>query len=56
MTVAYDRSGLITLIPDRLDLGRVGIYPSPFYLSQEESIFIDLANDLSMKPGEISNL
>ena len=30
---------------DRLDLGRVGIFPSPQYLSQEASLFIDLAYD-----------
>ena len=30
---------------DRLDLGRVGIFPSSKYLSQEASLFIDLAND-----------
>jgi uncharacterized protein len=28
---------------DRLDLGRVGIFPDPQYLSNEASIFIDLA-------------
>jgi uncharacterized protein len=33
---------------DRLDLGRVGIYPSPQYLSQEASLFIDLAHDWSI--------
>ena len=32
---------------DRLDLGRVGIFPSPKYLSDEASIFIDLAYDWS---------
>ena len=32
---------------DRLDLGRVGIFPSPQYLSQEANIFIDLAYDWS---------
>ena len=32
---------------DRLDLGRVGIFPSAQYLSQEASIFIDLAYDWS---------
>lgn len=32
---------------DRLDLGRVGIIPSPQYLSDEASIFIDLAYDWS---------
>ena len=32
---------------DRLDLGRVGIFPSAQYLSQEASLFIDLAYDLS---------
>ncbi len=31
----------------RLDLGRVGIFPSPQYLSQEAHIFIDLAYDWS---------
>ena len=33
---------------DRLDLGRVGIFPSPQYLSQEASLFIDLAYDWSI--------
>lgn len=33
---------------DRLDLGRVGIFPSPQYLSQEASLFIDLAFDWSL--------
>jgi hypothetical protein len=28
---------------DRLDLGRVGIFPSPQFLSKEASIFIDIA-------------
>jgi uncharacterized protein len=32
---------------DRLDLGRVGIMPSPKFLSDEASIFIDLANSWS---------
>ena len=32
---------------DRLDLGRVGIFPSPKYLSQEAGLFIDLAYDWS---------
>ena len=32
---------------DRLDLGRVGIFPSPKFLSPEASIFIDLAYDWS---------
>lgn len=32
---------------DRLDLGRVGIFPSPKYLSQEANLFIDLAYDWS---------
>ena len=32
---------------DRLDLGRVGIHPSPKFLSSEASIFIDLAYDWS---------
>lgn len=32
---------------DRLDLGRVGIFPSQQYLSQEAGIFIDLAYDWS---------
>lgn len=34
---------------DRLDLGRVGIFPSPQYLSQEASLFIDLAHDWSIR-------
>jgi uncharacterized protein len=34
---------------DRLDLGRVGIFPSPQYLSQEASLFIDLAYDWSIR-------
>ena len=34
---------------DRLDLGRVGVFPSPQYLSQEANIFIDLAYDWSMQ-------
>lgn len=34
---------------DRLDLGRAGIFPSPEYLSQEASLFIDLANDWSIR-------
>lgn len=33
---------------DRLDMGRVGIFPSPQYLSQEASLFIDLAFDWSL--------
>jgi uncharacterized protein len=33
---------------DRLDLGRVGIFPSPKFLSQEASLFIDLAHDWSI--------
>jgi uncharacterized protein len=33
---------------DRLDLGRVGIFPSPQYLSHEASLFIDLAHDWSL--------
>lgn len=33
---------------DRLDLGRVGIIPSPQYLSDEASKFIDLAFDWSL--------
>lgn len=32
---------------DRLDLGRVGIFPSPQFLSQQASLFIDLAYDWS---------
>lgn len=32
---------------DRLDLGRVGIFPSPQFLSKEANIFIDLAYDWS---------
>ena len=35
---------------DRLDLGRVGIFPSAQYLSQEASLFIDLAFDWSTQP------
>ena len=34
---------------DRLDLGRVGIVPSALYLSDQASIFIDLAFDWSRK-------
>jgi uncharacterized protein len=34
---------------DRLDLGRVGIVPSAQYLSQEASLFIDLAYDWSIQ-------
>jgi uncharacterized protein len=34
---------------DRLDLGRVGIYPSSQYLSQEAALFIDLAHDWSIQ-------
>ena len=34
---------------DRLDLGRVGIFPSPKYLSQEAALFIDLAHDWSIR-------
>lgn len=34
---------------DRLDLGRVGIFPSPKFLSQEASLFIDLAHDWSIR-------
>lgn len=34
---------------DRLDLGRVGIFPSPQYLSQEASLFIDLAHNWSAR-------
>ena len=33
---------------DRLDLGRVGIFPSPEFLSPEAAIFIDLAHDWSL--------
>lgn len=33
---------------DRLDLGRVGIFPSPEFLSPEAAIFIDLAHDWSI--------
>jgi uncharacterized protein len=32
---------------DRLDLGRVGIFPSPQFLSSEAALFIDLAYDWS---------
>ena len=34
---------------DRLDLGRVGIFPSPQYLSGEASLFVDLAYDWSIR-------
>ncbi len=34
---------------DRLDLGRVGIFPSSQYLSQEASLFIDLAYGWSIR-------
>ena len=34
---------------DRLDLGRVGIFPSPKFLSQEATFFIDLAFAWSTK-------
>ena len=34
---------------DRLDLGRVGIYPCAQYLSQEAALFIDLAHDWSIR-------
>ena len=37
---------------DRLDLGRVGIHPSPKFLSPEASIFIDLAYDWSRGKDE----
>ena len=40
---------------DRLDLGRVGIFPSALYLSQEAALFIDLAHDWSIQPRVISN-
>lgn len=33
---------------DRLDLGRVGIFPSPDFLSPEAAIFIDLAHNWSL--------
>lgn len=33
---------------DRLDLGRVGIYPVPQYLSQEAALFIDFAYSWSI--------
>lgn len=32
---------------DRLDLGRVGIFPAPQFLSKEASLFIDFAYDWS---------
>lgn len=38
---------------DRLDLGRVGIIPSPQYLSDEASIFIDLAYDWSLENAKM---
>jgi len=34
---------------DRLDLGRVGVQPSPKFLSPQASIFIDLAYDWSRR-------
>lgn len=34
---------------DRLDLGRVGIMPSPAYLSRQAAIFIDLAHAWSIQ-------
>jgi uncharacterized protein len=34
---------------DRLDLGRVGIFPSAQYLSHEAALFIDLAHDWSIR-------
>lgn len=34
---------------DRLDLGRVGIFPSSQYLSQEAGLFVDLAYDWSVR-------
>jgi uncharacterized protein len=34
---------------DRLDLSRVGIFPSAQYLSQEAALFIDLAHDWSVQ-------
>jgi len=53
--MAHHSSGEVSVDPtiqtcwdsDRLDLGRVGIFPDPQYLSQEASIFIDLAYDWS---------
>lgn len=39
---------------DRLDLGRVGIYPSAQYLSQEAALFIDLAHDWSVQIPKIN--
>lgn len=41
---------------DRLDLGRVGIFPSSQYLSQEASIFIDLAHDWSTQQTRKSHV
>ena len=38
---------------DRLDLGRVGIIPSPQYLSDEASIFIDSAYDWSLENAKM---
>lgn len=40
---------------DRLDLGRVGIFPSAKYLSQEAALFIDLAHDWSIRRTHTSS-
>jgi len=40
---------------DRLDLGRVGIFLSPQFLSQEANIFIDLAYDWSTQASRRSH-
>ena len=41
---------------DRLDLGRVGIFPSPQFLSNEASLFIDLAYDWSTQAPRKSHV
>jgi uncharacterized protein len=41
---------------DRLDLGRVGIFPSPKFLSQEANLFIDLAYDWSTQAPRRSHV
>ena len=45
--VSTDRTIQTCWDADRLDLGRVGIFPSPKFLSPEAHIFIDLAYDWS---------
>jgi len=41
---------------DRLDLGRVGSFPSPKFLSQEANLFIDLAYDWSTQAPRRSHV